>query len=103
MGREREPLKRACKGDCVVNITDIWRNPDMQRQAISEIKKLKRILPSPMSKEQPKPRYRIEYISFEEYMNRLRDSMLSSADFDEVHMIDPRQFYSTMRFISKLS
>lgn len=45
MGREREPLKRSNKGTCVINIPEIWRNPDIQRQAISEIKKLKRILP----------------------------------------------------------
>ena len=47
MGREREPLKRSNKGTCVINIPEIWRNPDIQKQVISEIKKLKRNLPSP--------------------------------------------------------
>lgn len=43
MGREREPLKRSSKGTCTINIAEIWRNPDIQDQAIGEIKKLKRI------------------------------------------------------------
>lgn len=47
MGRERNSLKRSNKRISVINITEIWRNPDIQRQAISEIKKLKRNLPSP--------------------------------------------------------
>ena len=45
MGREREPLKRVSKGNCVINIAEIWRNPDMQMQAIKGIRKLKRNKP----------------------------------------------------------
>lgn len=49
-----------------------------------------------------KERYRIEFISFNEYMERLKNSPLSSIDFDEKHMINPKEFYSTMKFITKL-
>jgi len=41
MGRERAPLKRSIKGECIVNLEEIWRNPDVQRQALRELKKFK--------------------------------------------------------------
>jgi len=40
--RESTPLKREFKGDITINIADIFRNPDMQKQAIKGCKKLKR-------------------------------------------------------------
>ena len=43
MGRERQPLKREYKKDSVViNIADIFRNPDIQNDVIKNLKKLKK-------------------------------------------------------------
>ncbi len=41
MPRERLPLKREHKGDVTINIVDIFRNPEMQKEAIEGCKKLK--------------------------------------------------------------
>lgn len=41
MPRERLPLKREHKGDATINIADIFRNPEMQKEAIKGCKKLK--------------------------------------------------------------
>jgi hypothetical protein len=35
------PLKREHKGDVTINIADIFRNEEMQNEAIKECKKLK--------------------------------------------------------------
>lgn len=43
MGRERTPLIREHKGDVVISISDIFRNPDMQKEVIKECKKLKKV------------------------------------------------------------
>ena len=42
MPREREPLKRFKKGDCTIIISDIFRNEDIQKDVIKNIKKLKK-------------------------------------------------------------
>jgi len=42
MGRERTAFKREKKGDIIINIAEIFRNPEMQEQAIDGCKKLKR-------------------------------------------------------------
>jgi hypothetical protein len=41
MSREKTPLKREHKGDIIINITEIFRNPEMQKEAIKGCKKLK--------------------------------------------------------------
>lgn len=41
MPREPLPLKREHKGDVTINITDIFRNEEMQKEAIKGCKKLK--------------------------------------------------------------
>ena len=41
MPRERLPIKREKKGDLVINITEIFRNPQMQKEAMKGCKKLK--------------------------------------------------------------
>ena len=42
MPREHTPLIRERKkGDIVINIAEIFRNPDIQRQVIKNIKKMK--------------------------------------------------------------
>lgn len=41
MGREKTPLKRAKKGDVTINISDIFRNPDIQKQVIKNIGKIR--------------------------------------------------------------
>ena len=41
MGRERKPLKREYKGEININVAEIWRNPDMQDEAIKGCKKIK--------------------------------------------------------------
>ena len=42
MPREHTPLIRERKkGEIVINITEIFRNPDTQRQVIKNIKKIK--------------------------------------------------------------
>jgi len=41
MPRERLPLKRQHKGDIVINIAEIFRNEEMQKDAVSACKKLK--------------------------------------------------------------
>ena len=41
MPRERQPLKREHKGDITINIADIFRNPEMQKEAIKGCEKLK--------------------------------------------------------------
>lgn len=40
MGREKQPLKREYKGDVIININDIFRNPDIQDEVIKELKKV---------------------------------------------------------------
>lgn len=40
MGRERTPLKREYKGKVIINIRDIFRNPDIQDNVIKEVKKI---------------------------------------------------------------
>ena len=42
MPREPQPFKREYRGDVVININDIFRNPDIQEQVIKNIKKIKR-------------------------------------------------------------
>ena len=37
MGRERQPLKRERKGDISINISDIFRNPDIQETVIKNL------------------------------------------------------------------
>ena len=39
MPREPLPFKREFKGDIIINIVDIFRNPDIQKEAIKECKK----------------------------------------------------------------
>lgn len=41
MGRERTPLTREHKGDITINIAEIFRNEEMQKEAIKGCKKLK--------------------------------------------------------------
>lgn len=41
MPREPLPLKREHKGDVTINIAHIFRNEEMQKEAIKECKKLK--------------------------------------------------------------
>lgn len=42
MGREREPLVRnSSKKELTINIRDIWRNPDIQKEVIKNVKQLK--------------------------------------------------------------
>jgi hypothetical protein len=42
MPREPEPLKRISKKDNItINIADIFRNPDIQKEVIKNVKKLK--------------------------------------------------------------
>ena len=41
MPRERLPFKREYKGDVTINIAGIFRNPDMQNEAIRGCKDLK--------------------------------------------------------------
>jgi hypothetical protein len=41
MPRERTPLKREHKGDVTIDIADMFRNPEMQKEAINGCKKLK--------------------------------------------------------------
>jgi hypothetical protein len=41
MPREHTPLVREKKGDVVINIAEIFRNPDIQMQVIKNIKKIK--------------------------------------------------------------
>jgi len=41
MPREPLPLKREHKGDVTINISDIFRNPEMQQEVIKGCKKLK--------------------------------------------------------------
>ena len=41
MPREPLPLKREHKGDVTINIADIFRNKEMQNEAIKGCKKLK--------------------------------------------------------------
>ncbi len=41
MPREPLPLKREHKGDVTINIADIFRNEEMQKEAIKGCKKLK--------------------------------------------------------------
>jgi len=40
MPRERLPFKREYKGDITINIAEIFRNPDMQNEAIRGCKRL---------------------------------------------------------------
>ena len=40
MPREPLPLKRKYKGDITINIANIFRNPEIQKQVIKECKKL---------------------------------------------------------------
>jgi hypothetical protein len=42
MPRESTPLKREKKGDVIINIWEIFRNPDIQDQAIKGVKNLKK-------------------------------------------------------------
>ena len=41
MSRERLPLKREHKGDVTINIDEIFRNEEMQKEVIDGCKKLK--------------------------------------------------------------
>jgi len=41
MPREPEPVKRIYKGDITINIADIFRNPEIQKEVIKACKKLK--------------------------------------------------------------
>ena len=41
MGRERESFEREHKGDITINIADIFRNEEMQKEAIKGCNKLK--------------------------------------------------------------
>ena len=41
MPRERLPLRREHKGDVTINIVEIFRNEEMQNEAIKGCKKLK--------------------------------------------------------------
>ena len=41
MPREPLPLKRKHKGDIIINIADIFRNPEIQKQIIKKCKILK--------------------------------------------------------------
>ena len=42
MPRERSTFKREHKGNATINIADIFRNPEIQKEAIKECKKLKK-------------------------------------------------------------
>ncbi|MFM2203706.1 MAG: hypothetical protein RLZZ605_670 [Bacteroidota bacterium] len=41
MPREAEPLKREKKVDININIADIFRNPDIQKEVIKNLKQIK--------------------------------------------------------------
>jgi len=41
MPREQTPLVREKKGEIVINIAEIFRNPDVCNQAVKNIKKMK--------------------------------------------------------------
>ena len=41
MPREHTPLVREKKGDVVINIAEIFRNPDVCNQVVKNIKKIK--------------------------------------------------------------
>lgn len=41
MPREHTPLVREKKGDVVINIAEIFRNPDVYNQVVKSIKKIK--------------------------------------------------------------
>jgi hypothetical protein len=41
MPRESTPLKRQHKGDVVINIADIFRNPEIQNAVVKECNKIK--------------------------------------------------------------
>ena len=43
MHRERTPFKREFKGDIIINIADIFRNPEIQDHVIKECMKLKNV------------------------------------------------------------
>jgi hypothetical protein len=43
MGRERESFKREKKGDITINIADIFRNEEMQKEAIKGCKKINKL------------------------------------------------------------
>ena len=38
MPREPSPLKREYKGNVTINIADIFRNPDIQKEVIKKLK-----------------------------------------------------------------
>lgn len=42
MPREKEPLERKKKGSININIADIFRNPEIQKDVIKNCKRLKR-------------------------------------------------------------
>lgn len=42
MPREQNPLKRECKGNISINIADIFRNEEIQKKVIKELKKIKK-------------------------------------------------------------
>jgi hypothetical protein len=42
MPRERTPLKREYKGDVTINIADVFRNQDIQREVVKNLNKLKK-------------------------------------------------------------
>ena len=41
MPRERMPFKREYKGEVIIDFSAIFRNPDIKREIIKELKKLK--------------------------------------------------------------
>jgi len=43
MGRERESFTREHKGDITINIADIFRNEEMQKEAIKGCKKINKL------------------------------------------------------------
>jgi len=43
MGRERESFKREKKGDKKINIAEIFRNEEMQKEAIKGCKKINKL------------------------------------------------------------
>lgn len=42
MPRERTPLKREKKGNITIDIANIFRNPDIQKEVIKNVKKIKK-------------------------------------------------------------
>jgi hypothetical protein len=40
MPRERTPLKREYKGDVTINIADIFRNQDIQKEVVGALKRI---------------------------------------------------------------